>query len=199
MNFILTILASLALALATTMQAEAVALSQSVRFNTLRPCPNRCLPAWIAFNECLAMLDGCILRGCQAEGAFGQGPFAICTEDQPLPTPTPSPVPSPAPTGCTTGSTDHRPGEFGVQCTCPNLGVTFISIANPPDVLTCMRSCYQNSGDFLEACHEYKRKNINGDLSEIRPVFLEVGRICCETYCGGFYTSSIGKPTCSRN
>eukprot|EP00178_Gracilaria_changii_P012299 TRINITY_DN34878_c0_g1_i1.p1 TRINITY_DN34878_c0_g1~~TRINITY_DN34878_c0_g1_i1.p1 ORF type:complete len:198 (+),score=3.75 TRINITY_DN34878_c0_g1_i1:260-853(+) len=174
---------------------KATALPHSVRSSPYTPCPSRCLPAWIAFHECLPRLNQCILKGCHSPQSYGEGPFATCTDYQPIPPPSPSP----APTGCTTGTTDHAPGEFGVQCTCPNLGVTFISIANPSDVLSCMRSCYENSPDFLEACHEYKRRNINGDLTEIRPVFLDVGRVCCENYCGGSYTSSIGKPTCSRS
>ena len=162
------------------------------------PCTNRCVPVWHAIYDCHNKLNNCVLKGCKRpHGGNPHYPYLICTERGPMVTPTPSP--SPASTGCKTSTKDHPfEGEFGAVCTCPNLGVTFIHKTGPTnEVLQCMRRCYERSNEFLEACHEYKRKNVNGDLSEIRPVYLKVGRGCCENECHGTYVGGLGKPICT--
>lgn len=163
---------------------------------TALSCPNKCLPAWTAFAGCLDRLDSCILEGCESRHGHSRYPYAICTEAGPVRVP---PSPSPSPTGCIADTTDHFfEGEFGVRCSCPSLFATFIHKASPDDVMSCMRNCFDRSDDFLEACHEYKRVNINGATDDIKGVYKAVGRSCCDR-CGGSYIEGPGKPNCFRS
>lgn len=169
---------------------------QKAGVRTALLCPNKCLPAWTAFAGCLHRLDSCILEGCKNPRGHSWYPYAMCTDAAPVRVP---PSPSPTPTGCTADTTDHFfDGEFGVRCSCPSLGVTFIHKASPNDVMSCMRKCFDRSDKFLEACHVYKRVNINGATDDIKAAFKDVGRSCCDR-CGGSYSEGPGKPNCFRD